>query len=43
MAASSQALVHEAEAAVTKAENTLGELNERNTRIEEAEAALRDA
>ena len=42
-AASSQALVHEAEAAVTKAENTLGEWNGKNTRIEEAAAALQDA
>lgn len=42
-AASAQALVNEAKAAVTSAENTLGELNGKNTRIEEAAAAYRDA
>lgn len=42
-AVSSVALVHEAEAAVTRARNTLGEINGKNTRIEEAEAAFHDA
>lgn len=42
-AASCQALVSEAKAAVTRAENTLGEINGKNTRIEEAAAALRNA
>ncbi len=42
-AESAKALTHEAEAAVARAKNQLGEFEGRNTRIEEAEAALRDA
>jgi len=42
-ALSTTALVVEGEAAVARARNALGEVDGRNTRIEEAEAALRDA
>ncbi len=42
-ARSTTALVIEGEAAVARARNALGEVDGRNTRIEEAEAALRDA
>lgn len=42
-AESARALTLEAEAAVARAKNKLGEFEGRNTRIEEAEAALRDA
>ncbi|MBX9577447.1 MAG: HlyD family secretion protein [Chthoniobacterales bacterium] len=42
-AESSAALVKEAEAAVVRAENLYGEYGGRNTRIEEAEAELRNA
>ena len=41
-AESARALVREAEAAVERACNKLGELDGRNTRVEEAAAALRD-
>lgn len=41
-AESARALVHEAEAAVERARNKLGELDGRNTRVEQAAAALRD-
>lgn len=40
---SAGALVSESQAAVTRARNNLGELDGRNTRIEEVQAALRDA
>lgn len=42
-AESAKALTLEAEAAVARARNKLGEFEGRNTRVEEAEAALRDA
>ncbi len=42
-ALSTTALVVEGEAAVARARNALGEIDGRNTRIEEAAAALRDA
>jgi multidrug efflux system membrane fusion protein len=42
-AESAAALVREGEAAVARARNKLGEFEGRNTRIEEAEATLRDA
>lgn len=41
-AESARALVREAEAAVERARNKLGELDGRNTRVEQAAAALRD-
>jgi multidrug resistance efflux pump len=41
-AESSSALVREAEAAVERARNKLGEFDGRNTRVEQATAALRD-
>ena len=41
-AESARALVREAEAAVGRARNKLGELDGRNTRVEQAAAALRD-
>lgn len=42
-AESARALVREAEAAVERAKNKLGEFDGRNTRVEQAAAALRDA
>ncbi|MEI6032725.1 MAG: HlyD family secretion protein [Verrucomicrobiae bacterium] len=42
-AESAEAMVREAEAAAARARNKLGELDGRNSRIDEAKAALRDA